>query len=130
MLGKRLKELRKSRRLTQQELGEALGISASAIGMYEQGRRDPDHRTLTALCRYFAVSSDYFLMEEQPVKAPPSPELEELIADFRRRLLEQDGLLFNGMPLSEQDVAMVVSAMEVGASVAVNKLTKKDPKVP
>ena len=39
MLGEKLKMLRKSRCMTQQELGKALGISTSTVGMYEQGRQ-------------------------------------------------------------------------------------------
>ena len=37
-----LKELRAQKGYTQSELGKMLGVSASTIGMYEQGRREPD----------------------------------------------------------------------------------------
>ena len=33
--------------------------------------------------------------------------------------------MFNGVPLTEEEIAQVVSAIEVGASVAVNKLDRK-----
>ena len=123
MLGKRLRALRRERGMTQQELGDALGVSASAVGMYEQGRRAPDNRTLAALCRFFGVSSDYLLLEDAP--APQAAELEEMLEDFRRKLLGQEGLMFNGVPLSGSDVAQIVSAIEVGTMVAVDKLAKR-----
>ena len=56
-----LKELRQKKHLTQLELSRVLQISASSIGMYEQGRREPDHETLTKIADFFNVSVDYLL---------------------------------------------------------------------
>lgn len=125
MLANRLRALRKAKRMTQQELASALEISASAVGMYEQGRREPDNETLAKFCRFFGVSSDYFLLDAPESPSGP-PELGEFLEDFRRRLLAQEGLMFNGVPLTEEEIAQVVSAIEVGASVAVNKLGCKN----
>jgi transcriptional regulator with XRE-family HTH domain len=61
MFAKRLKMLRESRGISQEELANVLMISASAVGMYEQGRREPDHDKLRALADYFSVSIDYLL---------------------------------------------------------------------
>lgn len=92
--------------------------------MYEQGRREPDNETLTKFCRFFGVPSDYLLLDG--AESPPGPpELGEFLEDFRRRLLAQEGLMFNGVPLTEEEITQVVSAIEVGASVAVNKLGRK-----
>ena len=124
MLANRLRSLRRAKGLTQQELAGALEISASAVGMYEQGRREPDNETLTKFCRFFGVPSDYLLLDGAESPAGP-PELGEFLEDFRRRLLAQEGLMFNGVPLTEEEITQVVSAIEVGASVAVNKLGRK-----
>lgn len=48
-----LKRLREEKEMTQAELGKALEISPSAIGMYEQGRRTPDIPTLKKIASYF-----------------------------------------------------------------------------
>lgn len=61
MFAKRLKMLRESRGISQEELANVLMISASAVGMYEQGRREPDHDKLRTLADYFSVSIDYLL---------------------------------------------------------------------
>lgn len=58
---RRLSQLRTSRGLTQGELADALGMSRSAIGMYEQGRREPDFITADAFADYFSVSLSYLL---------------------------------------------------------------------
>lgn len=39
----RLKELRKSRDLSQAELAEKIGVSVGLIGMYENGQRNPPY---------------------------------------------------------------------------------------
>jgi len=61
MFGARLKELRIEKSITQSELAKLLSISASTVGMYEQGRRDPDTSTLQFLAEYFDCSVDYLL---------------------------------------------------------------------
>ncbi|MDI0267210.1 helix-turn-helix domain-containing protein [Clostridioides difficile] len=61
MFGERLKELRLKKKLKQSELGKEIGISASTIGMYEQGRRFADQSTLIKLAQYFNVTTDYLL---------------------------------------------------------------------
>lgn len=62
-----LKKLRETKQMTQAELGKALGISPSAIGMYEQGRRMPDVPTLKKISAYFKVSLDYLLNNTQEI---------------------------------------------------------------
>ena len=61
-----LKTLRKNLNLTQEELAQKLGVSAAAIGLYEQGRRNPDNDTLIALASIFKVSIDYLLGVDVP----------------------------------------------------------------
>ena len=58
---KRLKELREQKNLTQAQLSKFLNISASTIGMYEQGRRFTDENLLKHISQYFNVSIDYLL---------------------------------------------------------------------
>lgn len=129
LLGDRLRTLRKKHGMTQQELADALGVSASTIGMYEQGRREPENSTLTAICRLFHVSSDYFLMGgPAPGDTAPNAELNEVIDEFRDRLLSQEGLMFDGVPMSDEDIAQVIRAIQVGAMVAVDKLRRKHPR--
>ena len=57
----RLKEQRVDRGLKQSDVAKELGISVSCYAGYEQGYREPDLKTLIALCKFFGVSSDYLL---------------------------------------------------------------------
>ncbi|MGX9931996.1 helix-turn-helix transcriptional regulator [Virgibacillus salarius] len=65
MDGKRLKELRKQKKLTQKELGEIINVSKVSISGYESGDRTPDTDNLKRLADYFGVSSDYLLGREK-----------------------------------------------------------------
>ena len=56
-----IKKLREEKGITQAELSKHLKISPSTVGMYEQGRREPDIDTLKKLSDFFEVSIDYLL---------------------------------------------------------------------
>lgn len=52
----KLTELRESRGMTQAELANELGISASAMSAYEQGARAPRDEIKVRIAEYFGVS--------------------------------------------------------------------------
>nr|DAG41576.1 MAG TPA: repressor protein [Caudoviricetes sp.]DAO63684.1 MAG TPA: repressor protein [Bacteriophage sp.] len=56
-----LKLLRSEKNMSQQELADALGISKSAINMYERGERQPKFEILEQIADYFNVDMDYLL---------------------------------------------------------------------
>lgn len=58
-----LKSLRKKENLNQLELAKAIGVSRSAIGMYESGLREPDFETMEAIADYFNVMRRHFLFK-------------------------------------------------------------------
>ncbi|MCY8504517.1 helix-turn-helix domain-containing protein [Bacillus atrophaeus] len=64
MLGDRLKELRDSKKLTQDKLAEILGISRGTYAHYEINKRKPDYETLIKLADFYGVSTDYLLRGE------------------------------------------------------------------
>lgn len=59
--GERLQELREDRDISRKELSAYLNVSVSALGMYEQGRREPNIETLVKIADYFDVSLDFLL---------------------------------------------------------------------
>lgn len=61
MLGNRIAVLRRNQGLSQAELAKRLQISPSAMGMYEQGRREPSLSVLVCLAEILGVSTDYLL---------------------------------------------------------------------
>ena len=61
MYGERIRELREERNLTQAQLAEALGVSQKNVSKYELELLGLNTEIIVKLCRFFAVSSDYFL---------------------------------------------------------------------
>lgn len=61
MFGDRLKELRKSQGLTQEDLATAINVSRQSIGNYENYSVYPDLDTLVKIADFFNVSTDYLL---------------------------------------------------------------------
>lgn len=61
MLGSRIAAQRKRKGISQTQLAKRLHISAGAIGMYEQGRREPSADILVGLSKELGVSVDYLL---------------------------------------------------------------------
>lgn len=64
MLGDKIKELRKSKRINQMTLSKYLNVSKGAIGMWETNKREPDIQTIKQIANYFNVSLDYLLENE------------------------------------------------------------------
>lgn len=57
----RLKELRKSRKISQLRLAMDLNMNQNSISRYETGERECDYATLILIADYFDVSIDYLL---------------------------------------------------------------------
>lgn len=61
MIAHRITTLRKRHIMSQAQLARKLNISPSALGNYEQGRRNPDLDTLILMASIFDVSLDYLI---------------------------------------------------------------------
>lgn len=121
LFGQRLRSLRQSKGLTQRQLADRLGISASAVGMYEQGRREPDNMLLSELCRVLDTTTDYLIGF---TKTPQ--DVGEVIDDFTGMLMSQQGLMFNGQPITDEDREKIVIAIKSAAAVVIPDSRKKD----
>ena len=60
-MSNRLKELRKKKHLTLEELGNAVGMLNSTLSQYENGKRNPNNEVLEKLANFFNVSVPYIL---------------------------------------------------------------------
>lgn len=118
IFGVRLKELRKEHGYTQKELAKLLGVSASSIGMYEQGRREPENSLLTKLCEVLGTTTDY-LIGFDTNKQSKNQDVSDVIDDFTNLLLSQQGLMFNGQPMTAQEREKIVIAIKSAAAVVI-----------
>ena len=79
-----MKYLRTSRNISQAELSKAIGVSPSAIGMYETGEREPSFEIEEKIADYFNVSLDT-LRGKAPKRN--SVDIDKLTTDNKNRLL-------------------------------------------
>ena len=119
----RLRRLRLLKGMTQTQLARELGVSTSAVGMYEQGRREPDHKTLARMAKLFETSTD-FLLGTEPER---QKGFEDLLREFKTALIQQEGLMFNGVLLEDGDVEKIMDAIRMGAQLVVSQ-KKECPK--
>ena len=67
-LGRRVRHLRRERGLTLAELGEKVGLSASALSLIENGRREPRVTALTGLAEALGCDVPTLLSPSQPTR--------------------------------------------------------------
>ena len=107
-MGARIAALRREVGLSQAQLALRLGISPSAMGMYEQGRREPSMETVVAMAKVFRVSTDYLLTGQ-----PAEQEQEALQEMLLSRISAADRRLDDrkDRPFSRQELAVLFAAM-------------------
>lgn len=106
MFGPRIAALRREAGMSQAELAKALNISPSAVGMYEQDRREPPAEVLVAMAKVFGVSTDYLLTGA----GMPEDQLTRLLLG---RLAAAEAHLEDrkDRPFSRQELAVLFAAM-------------------
>lgn len=60
-LGNKIRQLRKEKKLSQEDLAQATGLTKSAISMYELDQRKPKYETLEVLADFFNVDMNYLM---------------------------------------------------------------------
>ena len=85
MLGENLAALRLRRGMTQKELARRLGVSPSAVGMYEQGRRQPGPEMLLRLAAVLGTDVNGLLA---PARTEAAAEVTALDEAMMLRALE------------------------------------------
>lgn len=81
----KLKELRKSKGISQGQVAQALGISIRAYQNYEYGQREPNIEMIFKLADFYGVTTDYLLGRETG-----EPEtIDKLVGEFNMTALEK-----------------------------------------
>lgn len=75
MLGKRLARLREEAGISQERLGEMLGVTRQTVSSWETDKLLPKPENLRALCRCFHVGYEYFFPEGGDMQSKQMQEL-------------------------------------------------------
>ena len=90
----KIRELRKEKGITQEQLADIIKVKKYTIGDWERNRTEPNINTLIAMADYFEVSTDYLLGRSDETgivrsNANLAPDEAELL-DLYRQMSFQD----------------------------------------
>lgn len=138
----KLKELRKSKKLTQEAFCKIIGVTQGALSGWENGRYEPDLKSVHKMADYFGVTVDYLLGREVVKnnkskqasdeyesqlsvrdKKDVAKRLDEVIGDMERN----EALMFDGEPMDDETKELVKIAIEESIKMA-KVMAKKDTK--
>lgn len=114
--GHKLKTLRIRAGMTQGQLAKLLGVSPSTVGMYEQGRRNPDTVMIKKICSIFSVSADSLLGVGET-----SNEAIDIIKEMSARLRSNREVTLNGLPMSDEDRSKLLNAIEIALGLILSE---------
>lgn len=78
-----LEQNRKALGLTQRQLGRRVGVSGGAVGMWEQGRRAPNVKSIARLENFFLSQG---IKMPLPLRRPELPEGKRLFREITELL--------------------------------------------
>lgn len=123
----RVKQLRKQKHLTGEQLGNILGITKTGISYWENGKSVPDNEMLLKLADFFDVSIDYLLgntdIETKIDKSTYYGDYDEVVEylkdnpehlDVYKRILNDDhfALLFDKTKdLTPEEIDVIISVI-------------------
>ncbi len=95
-LGKRVREIRRSLKMTQEEFGSKIGIKKNSLSQIESGKNSLTQQNIVAICKVFNVNESWLRTGdgEMFIELSADDELQQLINDslrdesgeFKRRL--------------------------------------------
>lgn len=102
-IGDRLRELRRSQRMSLRDLASSIGVSASALSQIENGAVNPSVDTLLRLADRLSVSVGALFADEPTVEADRTNPLNSVVrADARKRIHLDAGITWESL-LSEEE---------------------------
>jgi transcriptional regulator with XRE-family HTH domain len=121
----RLRKLREENGWYQKDVASKLGITVSAYGYYEQGKREASYETLTKLAEIFDTSVDYLLgrtEERHPLGYDPD-QVDALFLSRRGKKGERADYLED---LSEADRKLIESLLRKAADIVAKEEKEKE----
>jgi transcriptional regulator with XRE-family HTH domain len=111
----KLQELRKQKGLTQEELGEILYVSRTAISKWELGRGYPNIDSLKSMARFFGITIDELLSCDELlcVAEQDGKQKENRLRDWTFGLLDISILILLFLPFFAQNVDGIIYEVSI-----------------
>lgn len=112
-LGEKLVRLREEKGLSQYEVANRLGIKRPRYNSWEQNIAKPRLEMLKKLAEFYDVKPEYLLGYE-PAESATIPEWAngKDKRDFKKMLLEDATVMFDGVPIEGKDRERVMQVLE------------------
>lgn len=86
-----LRMLRAKYKLSQQDVGDIVGLTSQAVSKWENDVAQPDNDSLIKLAKYFNVSTDYLLgIEKNEEKKEEVDPLDDILFSKAKDLSDED----------------------------------------
>jgi transcriptional regulator with XRE-family HTH domain len=101
----KLQVMRANKRISQQELADAIGVSRATVSSYEQGKFYPKREIYDKLADFFEVDINYFLTEDEGevFLAAALEQHGKKGLSKAQALLKETAAMFAGGELSDKD---------------------------
>lgn len=113
-LGERLRISRERKGYSQTEVYRRTNINNKTLSRYEKDGSEPDNDTLITLANLYDVKVEWLVTGNTTSSSSEKDELDiaKRMDQIKKDLTSEDGLLFNGEPMSEEAVESLMEAME------------------
>lgn len=109
-----VRQLRKERGMTQQELADMIGLTKVTISQYETGKRKPSFEMIEALADVFHVDMNYLLGFTDKILKPAGDETDPAANKYLGVTLEEIELVEAWRHADEQTKRIVAYALKIG----------------
>ena len=132
----RFSELCQAKGITPSRAAIEMGINKGTVSVWKNKGSLPQSAQLQKIADYFGVSTDYLLngsdndssekKETPALTKKDERDIEKILAETRRQLEDNEGLMFDGDPASPEAIESILTAMELGLQAAKIKNKEKD----
>ena len=98
MIGQRIRDLRKQKRMSQTELAKSAGVSQTTVTAWENNKAEPSSSAVAQLADIFNVTTDYLLGR---------PDKQETKKDDVELSDDDVIMTWRGKPLSDEDKELI-----------------------
>ena len=126
---KRIRARREELGISQEELAKRMGYkSRSSINKIEKGENDIPQSKIVAFAQALRTTPEALMgWEQSPAPAlgdlpdlTPKDEREitRMMDDMKEKLMQEEGLMFDGHPASPESIQSILDAMQIGMEMA------------
>lgn len=124
---KRIRARREELGISQEELARRMGYkSRSSINKIEKGENDIPQSKIVAFAKALRTTPEALMGWEQSPASDDLPDLTQkdereimhMMDEMKEKLMQEEGLMFDGQPASPESIQSILDAMQIGMEMA------------